>query len=98
MPGSALAVVDPGATAVDLLHEVMAATPIDTRVELCIQCGTCGGSCPSAADMDHTPRMLFAMIRAGLRDGGPAEQHALDVRRPATTAPCAARRRSTSPT
>ncbi len=35
---------------------------------MCIQCGTCGGSCPSAADMDHTPRMLFAMIRAGMRD------------------------------
>ena len=33
-----------------------------------MQCGTCGGSCPSAADMDHTPRLLFAMIRAGLRD------------------------------
>jgi heterodisulfide reductase subunit C len=66
MPGSALATVDPRAT-VDVLHEVMAATPIDTRVELCIQCGTCGGSCPSAADMDHTPRMIFAMLRAGLR-------------------------------
>ena len=35
---------------------------------MCIQCGTCGGSCPSAEDMDHTPRMLFAMVRAGMRD------------------------------
>jgi heterodisulfide reductase subunit C len=35
---------------------------------MCIQCGTCGGSCPSAADMEHTPRMLFAMIRAGMRE------------------------------
>ncbi|MBK7454414.1 MAG: 4Fe-4S dicluster domain-containing protein [Anaerolineales bacterium] len=35
---------------------------------MCIQCGSCGGSCPSAADMDHTPRMLFALLRAGLKD------------------------------
>lgn len=48
--------------------EVVAETATDPRLELCIQCGTCGGSCPSAAAMDHTPRMLFAMIRAGLRD------------------------------
>lgn len=33
---------------------------------MCIQCGTCGGSCPSGADMPHTPRQLFAMIRAGM--------------------------------
>jgi heterodisulfide reductase subunit C len=49
------------------LREVMAAAGGDTRLTACIQCGTCGGSCPSAADMEHTPRMLFAMIRAGLR-------------------------------
>ena len=35
---------------------------------MCIQCGTCGGSCPSAADMDHTPRQIFAMIRADMRE------------------------------
>lgn len=51
-----------------LLGEVMAATPGMTRLNMCIQCGSCGGSCPSAAEMDHTPRRLFAMIRAGLRD------------------------------
>ena len=50
------------------VDEIRAATPGDSRLEACIQCGTCGGSCPSAADMDHTPRLLFAMIRAGLRD------------------------------
>ena len=48
--------------------EVRAMTAGDSRLQTCIQCGTCGGSCPSAADMDHTPRQLFAMIRAGLRD------------------------------
>lgn len=50
------------------LEEVSSATAGVARLEMCIQCGTCGGSCPSAADMDHTPRMLFAMIRAGMRD------------------------------
>jgi heterodisulfide reductase subunit C len=51
-----------------LLHEVSIATAGVSHLEMCIQCGTCGGSCPSAADMDHTPRMLFAMLRAGMRD------------------------------
>jgi heterodisulfide reductase subunit C len=50
------------------LAEVMAATAGRSRLQMCVQCGTCGGSCPSAADMDHTPRQLFAMVRAGLRD------------------------------
>ena len=50
------------------LAEVIAATARDSRVEMCIQCGTCGGSCPSASEMDHTPRQLFAMTRAGMRD------------------------------
>ena len=50
------------------LEEVSARTAGVSRLEMCIQCGTCGGSCPSSADMDHTPRMLFAMIRAGMRD------------------------------
>lgn len=49
------------------LREVMDATAGASRLDRCIQCGTCGGSCPSAADMDHTPRTLFAMIRAGMR-------------------------------
>ena len=48
------------------MERVMAATPGETRLEMCIQCGTCGGSCPSGQDMDHTPRQLFAMIRADM--------------------------------
>lgn len=50
------------------LENVIEATPGNCNLELCIQCGTCGGSCPSGADMDHTPRALFAMISAGLKD------------------------------
>jgi heterodisulfide reductase subunit C len=50
-----------------LLREVADRTAGVSRLEMCIQCGSCGGSCPSAAAMDHTPRMLFAMLRAGMR-------------------------------
>ena len=50
-----------------LLDEVSRRTAGVSRLEMCIQCGSCGGSCPPAADMDHTPRMLFAMLRAGMR-------------------------------
>lgn len=50
------------------LEEVSARTAGVARLEMCIQCGTCGGSCPSSADMEHTPRLLFAMIRAGFRN------------------------------
>ncbi len=51
-----------------LLQEVADRTAGVSRLEMCIQCGSCGGSCPSAAAMDHTPRMLFAMLRAGMRE------------------------------
>ena len=51
-----------------LLKEVAMRTPGDPHLEMCIQCGTCGGSCPSASAMDHTPRAIFAMLRAGMRE------------------------------
>jgi heterodisulfide reductase subunit C len=50
------------------LAQVIAATPGKCHLEMCIQCGTCGGSCPSGPDMEHTPRDLFAMIRAGMKE------------------------------
>ncbi len=57
-----------GRRAATFQEEVVAMTPTDSRLETCIQCGTCGGSCPSYADMDHTPRQIFALVRAGARD------------------------------
>lgn len=51
-----------------LLHEVSMKTAGVSHLEMCIQCGTCGGSCPSAAAMDHTPRAVFALLRAGMRE------------------------------
>jgi heterodisulfide reductase subunit C len=50
------------------LDQVVAATPGDPKLVMCIQCGTCGGSCPSGADMEHTPREIFAMVRAGMKE------------------------------
>ena len=52
----------------NFLEEVSGKTAGESRLDMCIQCGTCGGSCPPSADMDHTPRTLFAMIRAGMRE------------------------------
>lgn len=42
------------------LEEVISAAPGGEALRTCLQCGTCGGSCPSGADMDHTRRKLFA--------------------------------------
>jgi len=50
------------------LEEVIAATPGGEQLVHCMQCGSCGGSCPSGADMQYTPRTLIAMINAGDRD------------------------------
>ncbi len=52
----------------DFYERVVRATPGGDLLDTCLQCGTCGGSCPSGADMDHTPRALFAMIMAGMED------------------------------
>ncbi len=47
---------------------INAANPNAPHLDMCIQCGTCGGSCPSGPDMDYTPRQIFAMIRAEMRE------------------------------
>ncbi len=38
------------------------------KLGLCMQCGVCSGSCPIGEQMDHGPRKLFMMIRAGMKD------------------------------
>jgi heterodisulfide reductase subunit C len=60
--------VSPEKAPVSFFEEVMTNTPGDSRLQMCIQCGTCAGSCPSGEDMEHSPRQLFAMIRAGKRE------------------------------
>ncbi len=52
----------------DFLKEVIADTPRGEQLVHCLQCGSCGGSCPSGADMQYTPRTIFAMISANQRE------------------------------
>jgi heterodisulfide reductase subunit C len=47
--------------------EIMA-RPGGEALRDCIQCGTCSGSCPVTWAMEESPRQIFAMIRAGMRD------------------------------
>ncbi len=49
-------------------EEVMENTPGGEALRLCLQCGTCGGSCPSGEDMDYSPRRIFAMVEANMKD------------------------------
>ncbi|MEE8494978.1 MAG: 4Fe-4S dicluster domain-containing protein [Xanthomonadales bacterium] len=38
------------------------------QLSMCMQCGACSGSCPIGTDMDHGPRKLFMMVRAGMKE------------------------------
>lgn len=49
-------------------QEVVKATPQGELLLTCLQCGTCGGSCPSGPDMDHTPRKIIALLREGMAE------------------------------
>jgi heterodisulfide reductase subunit C len=39
--------------------------PRGERIQNCIQCGTCTGTCPVSYLMDITPRQIVALFRAG---------------------------------
>jgi len=56
------------ARAPTFFDQVVNATVGNTHLDMCIQCGTCGGSCPSGPDMEHTPRALFAMIKGEMKE------------------------------
>jgi len=51
-----------------LFLEEVRRIPFGERINLCIQCGTCSGSCPTAFLMDYSPREVFAALRAGMLD------------------------------
>lgn len=55
-------------TAPTFLDRVIHATPGSESLRRCLQCGTCGGSCPNSSDMDMTPRRIFALVAAGERE------------------------------
>jgi heterodisulfide reductase subunit C len=68
MPGRKTVADRENGNQTSFFQRVMADTPGGEALRACLQCGTCGGSCPSAADMDATPRRLFAMIAADMED------------------------------
>lgn len=39
--------------------------PEGHKIKLCLQCGTCTGTCPISYAMDITPRQIIALFRAG---------------------------------
>ncbi len=39
-----------------------------SKLNACIQCGTCSGTCPAVEFMDHTPRRMIGMILADMKD------------------------------
>lgn len=38
------------------------------KIRACIQCGTCTASCPTSRAMDHSPREIIGLFRAGMLD------------------------------
>ncbi len=53
--------------AMNFVNEV-SKVPGGESVNLCIQCGTCTASCPSAKIWEYTPAEVIAMVRANMRD------------------------------
>jgi len=47
-------------------HQI-AAMPGAGDLYRCLQCGACSGTCPMSLYMDHMPRRLMAMTRAGFK-------------------------------
>jgi len=41
---------------------------IQEKVQACIQCGTCSGSCPNAFAMDLTPRQMWRLAQLGEKE------------------------------
>ena len=42
--------------------------PDGKKIDQCIQCGTCSGSCPTSGAMEYGPREIIAALRAGMLD------------------------------
>ena len=38
------------------------------RMNMCMQCGVCSGSCPLGDHMEDGPRKIFMMVRAGMKE------------------------------
>jgi quinone-modifying oxidoreductase subunit QmoC len=49
-------------------REVFENVDFGDEIKMCMQCGVCAASCPLSLQMDHPPRQIFSMIRAGKRE------------------------------
>jgi quinone-modifying oxidoreductase subunit QmoC len=49
-------------------EEVFQRVDFGEEIKMCMQCGACAASCPLSLEMDHPPRQIFTMIRAGKRE------------------------------
>lgn len=52
----------------EILLKAIYSIPEGEKIKGCIQCGTCGASCPTSWAMDYTPREIIASLRAGMLD------------------------------
>ena len=46
----------------------VASLPACDRINECIQCGVCSGSCTTAMHWEYPPRKVIAMVRAGMKE------------------------------
>ncbi|MDD3180373.1 MAG: 4Fe-4S dicluster domain-containing protein [Opitutaceae bacterium] len=58
-----------GLSFVEEIHNLLHAS-VGNPISSCIQCGTCAATCPVASGgfMEHTPRRIIALIRAGFKE------------------------------
>jgi quinone-modifying oxidoreductase subunit QmoC len=61
--GDAVATYNPS-----FAQEVFQNVDFGDEIKMCMQCGVCAASCPLSLQMDHPPRQIFTMIRAGKRE------------------------------
>ncbi len=63
-----VALLEPGVVDRTTTLETLFQTPAGRRMMTCIQCGTCGGTCPYGEHMDFSPRLVINMLRRGFID------------------------------
>ena len=63
-----VALLEPAVVERDTTLETLLQTPAGRRMMTCIQCGTCGGTCPYGEHMDFSPRRVINMLLRGFID------------------------------
>lgn len=48
--------------------EEVVSLPGGAKINECIQCGTCSGSCTTVERWEYTPRRIISMVRAGMKE------------------------------